>query len=79
MSRHLTGDNGMAALRLAKEASEALRMSIMVHVGEIEHNKSAARITDILPLMRKGDVLTHCFTGLERKPTGPCYPKPARR
>lgn len=60
MSRNIVGDNGMQPLLLAKRASEAVKMPIMVHIGN-----TSMPLADILAEMRRGDVLTHCFHGLE--------------
>lgn len=58
LSRELVGENGWAALRLAREAAEAVGMPMMVHVGD-----TPMPLTQILETMRGGDVLTHCFHG----------------
>jgi len=60
MSRSIVGDNGIQPLLLAKRASEAVKMPIMVHVGN-----TPMPLADILGEMRRGDILTHCFHGSE--------------
>jgi dihydroorotase len=60
MSRSIVGDNGIQPLLLAKRASEAVKMPIMVHVGN-----TPMPLADILAEMRRGDILTHCFHGSE--------------
>ncbi|MHA2068441.1 MAG: amidohydrolase/deacetylase family metallohydrolase [Candidatus Thorarchaeota archaeon] len=60
MSRSIVGDNGIQPLLLAKRASEAVKMPIMVHVGN-----TPMLLADILAEMRRGDILTHCFHGSE--------------
>lgn len=59
LSKHLVGNNGLLPLKKAKEASEATGRPVMVHVGD-----TPGPLGEILNEMRKGDVLTHCFTGL---------------
>lgn len=59
LSKHLVGNNGLLPLKKAREASEATGRPIMVHVGD-----TPGPLEEILNEMRKGDVLTHCFTGL---------------
>ncbi len=59
LSKHLVGNNGLLPLKKAKEAAEATGRPIMVHVGD-----TPGPLGEILDQMRKGDVLTHCFTGL---------------
>ena len=60
MSRNIVGDNGIQPLLLAKRAAEAVKMPIMVHVGN-----TPMPLADILGEMRRGDILTHCFHGSE--------------
>lgn len=60
MSRSIVGDNGIQPLLLAKRAAEAVKMPIMVHVGN-----TPMPLADILGEMRCGDILTHCFHGSE--------------
>ncbi|RLI34069.1 amidohydrolase/deacetylase family metallohydrolase [Candidatus Bathyarchaeota archaeon] len=60
MSRSIVGDNGIQPLLLAKRAAEAVKMPIMVHVGN-----TPMPLADILEEMRRGDILTHCFHGSE--------------
>ena len=60
MSRSIVGDNGIQPLLLAKRAAEAVKMPIMVHVGN-----TPMPLADILGEMRRGDILTHCFHGSE--------------
>jgi dihydroorotase len=59
LSKHLVGANGVVPLKRAKEASEATGRPIMVHIGD-----TPGPLGEILNKMRKGDILTHCFTGL---------------
>lgn len=59
LSKHLVGNNGLLPLKKAKEASEATGRPVMVHVGD-----TPGPLGEILNEMGKGDVLTHCFTGL---------------
>ena len=51
---------GMRPLYLAREASDAVRLPIMVH----PQDAWCESLDDILALMRGGDILTHCFHGL---------------
>jgi len=57
LSKEHAGNNDMEALRRALETAEAVGRPVMVHIGN-----SANPLTEILPLMRKGDVLTHSYT-----------------
>lgn len=53
-----TGLNGIVPMERARAAAEALGLPIMVHIGT-----APPALAEIVPLMRPGDVLTHCFTG----------------
>src|SRR5207237_185036 len=53
-----TGHNGIVPMHQAREAADALDMPTMVHISSYP-----PYLKEILPLMRPGDVLTHCFTG----------------
>jgi dihydroorotase len=56
------GENGLEPLRLARRAAEECELTLMVHVAF-----GPPEIEDVLALMRPGDILTHCFTGLTMK------------
>jgi dihydroorotase len=63
LSREITGANDLEVLKRALEAAEASGLPLMVHIGD-----SYSPLPQILRQLRKGDVLTHCFTG---RPQGP--------
>ncbi len=50
---------GLRPLYLAREAADSVRLPMMVH----PQNAWCESLDDILAVMRKGDVLTHCFHG----------------
>ncbi|WP_368901002.1 amidohydrolase/deacetylase family metallohydrolase [Oceanobacillus oncorhynchi] len=58
MSASVVGDNGLKPLQLAVKYSKALRKPLMVHVGS-----APPMLEEILPLLKKGDILTHCYHG----------------
>jgi dihydroorotase len=60
LSRDIAGDNDLKALHLAREAAEAVKLPMMVHIGDTH-----TPLQDILPVLRAGDVITHCFHGRE--------------
>jgi dihydroorotase len=60
LSRDIAGDNDLKALHLAREAAEAVNLPMMVHIGDTH-----TPLQDILPVLRAGDVITHCFHGRE--------------
>src|SRR6266853_796048 len=63
LSKEITGSNDLEILKRALEASRISHLHLMVHVGD-----SFSTLPEILVQMRKGDVLTHCYTG---RPHGP--------
>src|SRR5262245_11659750 len=60
LSRPLAGEHDLQALRLAKEAAEAVRLPLMVHIGD-----TYSPLKEILATLSKGDVVTHSFRGGE--------------
>jgi dihydroorotase len=65
MGTPTVGDNGLEPLRLARRAAEECELPLMVHIAF-----GPPAVEEILPLLRPGDVLTHCFTGLDMKIVG---------
>ena len=63
LSKEITGSNDLEIFKRALEAAKLSDLPLMVHVGD-----SYSPLPEILRQMRKGDVLTHCFTG---RPHGP--------
>jgi dihydroorotase len=60
LSRPIAGENDLRALHLAREAAEAVKLPMMVHIGDTH-----TPLKDLLPVLRSGDVITHCFHGHE--------------
>ncbi|MFC1694082.1 amidohydrolase/deacetylase family metallohydrolase [Candidatus Latescibacterota bacterium] len=58
LSRGLTGDRDIELLVRAREAAEAARLPMMVHIGG-----PYSPIGKIFNLMRKGDIMTHMYCG----------------
>ncbi|MCW5981471.1 MAG: amidohydrolase/deacetylase family metallohydrolase [Bryobacteraceae bacterium] len=58
LTRNIAGDDDLAALRLAREASDAAGLPLMVHIGG-----SYSPLREILAMLKKGDVVTHSFRG----------------
>jgi dihydroorotase len=55
------GQNGVEPLRRAHAAAERVGLPLMVHIAD--SGPTINGIAEVLPLMRPGDILTHCFTG----------------
>jgi dihydroorotase len=55
-SEHMDKADPMYYVRKAIEAGDRLKLPVMVHIG-----RTPPELEEILPLMRKGDILTHVF------------------
>jgi len=58
MSASVLGESGIEPLIHALEVAEKVSLPLMVHIGS-----APPALGDILKLMRKGDIVTHCFHG----------------
>jgi dihydroorotase len=58
LSNYVAGSDFRPALRLAREAAEAARVPIMIHIGDTNEPLPVA-----LAMLRPGDVVTHSLTG----------------
>ena len=65
MDRETVGDNGLEPLRRALDAAERTHVPVMVHIGS-----APPAVDDVLDLLRPGDIVTHCASGLA-SPLGP--------
>ncbi|HZS89585.1 MAG TPA: amidohydrolase/deacetylase family metallohydrolase, partial [Chloroflexota bacterium] len=54
----MVGERGLPALRLARQAADRLDLPLMVHIVDLPEP-----LPEMLPLMRGGDIATHCFHG----------------
>jgi dihydroorotase len=62
MGSPTVGDNGLEPLRLARHAADECELPLMVHIAF-----GPPGIEEVIELLRPGDILTHCFTGLTMK------------
>jgi dihydroorotase len=53
---HMLKSDPLYYMRKAREAGDRLNLPLMVHIGI-----TPPSLTELLPLMKKGDILTHCF------------------
>lgn len=60
LSKNIVGKNQIEPLKLALKVAEEAGMPVMVH-----HGNTPTPLIDIVSELRKGDILTHCFHGLE--------------
>lgn len=65
LDREAVGSNGVEALRLGLIAAHECGVPVMVHIGT-----TPPGLSEVLELLRPGDILTHCASGLAR-PTSP--------
>jgi dihydroorotase len=56
LTRNIAGDHDLEALARAREAADAVKLPLMVHIGG-----SYSPLRDILAMLKKGDVVTHSF------------------
>jgi dihydroorotase len=59
IDRNAVGPSGLEPLRRGLDVAERTGLPLMVHVSHAP--PSAA---EVLPMLRPGDILTHCFTGV---------------
>jgi dihydroorotase len=58
LSKEIAGENDLKALAIAREAADAVKLPLMVHIGDTH-----SPLKDILAMLGKGDVVTHTFHG----------------
>jgi dihydroorotase len=59
LSEAMAGERDLKVLGLAKEVAAAVKLPLMVHIGNTH-----SPLRDILEPLGKGDVITHCYHGL---------------
>jgi dihydroorotase len=57
LSKDVAGTNDVEVLKRAREAAEISNLPMMLHIGDTN-----APLGDILQSLRRGDVITHCYT-----------------
>jgi dihydroorotase len=62
MGSPTVGANGVAPMRAAREAADRCGVPIMVHIAD-----APPEIDDVLPFLRRGDIITHCGSGATMK------------
>jgi dihydroorotase len=63
MARSTVGGNALEPLRRAIEVAAACELPVMVHIGDRPPNAE-----DVVPLLRPGDIITHCASGIAAGP-----------
>lgn len=60
----LLADRGVEVVKIAKATAKKFNLPLMVHIGDVNRWVSPTLTKEFLPLMEKGDILTHIYTGL---------------
>ncbi len=63
VDRETVGANGVEPLRRGLAAAEACRVPVMVHIGA-----PPPAVDEVLGLLRPGDIVTHCASGIAEAP-----------
>ncbi len=58
LTQNIAGQNDLKALHLAREAADAVKLPLMIHIGGTYSTLDA-----ILAVLKKGDVVTHSYRG----------------
>lgn len=58
LTESIAGDHDLQALHLAREAADAVKLPLMVHIGG-----SHSTVDAIIGVLKKGDVVTHSYRG----------------
>lgn len=66
LSTYVCGGTAIPILRAVREAAERAGLPFMVHIGD-----SGEPMTELLPMLRPGDVVTHALTGRKFGLLGP--------
>ncbi len=54
---------GARVVEMAKETAGKFGLPIMIHIGDLKRQVSPTLTREFLPLMERGDILSHVFTG----------------
>ena len=62
MMSSTVGEQGVKPLERARKAADECAVPMMMHIGY-----APPSIDECLPFLKKGDILTHCFTGFDMR------------
>ena len=65
MMSSTVGEQGVKPLERARRAADECAIPMMMHIGY-----APPSIDECLPFLKKGDILTHCFTGFDMRILG---------
>jgi dihydroorotase len=63
VGRHAGDSSGLAPLNIALEAADHLALPVMAHLDDPPPSRA-----ELVPKLRRGDILTHCFRGFPNAP-----------
>jgi dihydroorotase len=63
VGRHAGDASGLAPLNIALEAADLLGLPVMAHLDDPPPSRA-----ELVPRLRRGDILTHCFRGFPNAP-----------
>jgi dihydroorotase len=61
----LIASRGAEIVKIAKDTAKKVGLPLMVHIGDPNNWVPATVTKDLLPLLEKGDILTHIYSGLQ--------------
>ena len=61
----LIASRGAEIVKIAKDMAKKVGLPLMVHIGDPNNWVPATVTKDLLPLLEKGDILTHIYSGLQ--------------
>lgn len=57
------GNMGLDLVKIAKRVAKDAGLPLMVHIGDPRGMEARSLTRELLPLLDRGDILSHCFTG----------------
>ncbi len=61
----LVASRGVEVVKIAKQTAKKFGLPLMVHIGDTNKWVPQSVTKDFLPLMEKGDIVTHIYSGLQ--------------
>jgi len=75
---NIIASDGVKMVAMAKETAKKFGLPIMIHIGDARKQVSPTLTREFLPLMEKGDILSHVYTampGSTLRPDGTVLPE----
>jgi dihydroorotase len=61
----LIASRGAEIVKIAKNTAKKVGLPLMVHIGDPNNEVPSTVTRDLLPILEKGDILTHVYSGLQ--------------